>query len=66
MPRASASAVVDLDLIPSRVKPVTSNRYSQLPAGRLASKGQCEEQAGKFTSGAVGKGTWRYSYILVW
>ena len=36
------------------------------PALRSASKGQCEEQAGKFTCGAVGKGTFRDSPILVW
>ena len=57
MPRASASAVVDLGLIPSRVIPMTSNSYSQLPASRSVSKERCEEQAGKFTCGAVGKGT---------
>ena len=29
-------------------------------------KGQCEEQAGKFTCCVVGKGTQRDSLILVW
>ena len=28
-----------------------------IPAGRSALKGQCKEQAGKFTCCAVGKGT---------
>ena len=35
-------------------------------AWRSALKGQCEEQGGKFTSCAVGKGTERHSPILVW
>ena len=48
MIRASASVAVDLSLIPSRVKPMTL---------KLVLKGQCGEQAGKFTCRAVGKGT---------
>ena len=36
------------------------------PACRSALKGQFEEQAGKFTCCAVGRGTKRDSPILVW
>ena len=36
------------------------------PACRSAFKGQCEQQAGKFTCCTVGKGTYRDSPILVW
>ena len=35
------------------------------PVWRSALKGQCEEQAGKFTC-AVGKNTWRDFPILMW
>ena len=67
--RASASGAVDLGLIPSRVKPMTLKLVfaaSQLDVPHSAVKGQCEEQAGKFTCCAVGKGTKWYSPILVW
>ena len=50
-----ASAAVDSALIPSLVKPVTFYWYLQLPCLTLSIKGQCEEQAGKFTCCAVGK-----------
>ena len=56
--RASASEAVDLGVIPSRVK--TNNfqvAIHRFPAGRSALKGQCGDQAGKFTCCAVGKGT---------
>ena len=36
------------------------------PAWRLALKGQCGEQAGKFTCCAVGKGTKPDSPVLMW
>ena len=56
--RASASGAVDSGLIPSRVKPMTLELvYTAFPASRSALKGQCGEQAGKFTCCAVGKGT---------
>ena len=67
MVRASASEAVDLGLIPSRVK---TNDFKigihSFPAGRSALKEQCGEQAGKFSCGAVRKGSWRDSPILVW
>ena len=48
--RACATGAVDLGLIPSRVKPndfeIGIHSFS---AGRSALKGQCGEQAGKFT-----------------
>ena len=64
--RASASAAVDSGLIPSLVKPIILNGIHSFPAGRSALKGQCGEQAGKFTCCALGKGTERDSSVLVW
>ena len=56
--RASVSWAVDSGLIPSRVKPMTLKiGIHSFPAWRSALKGQCGEQAGKFTCCAVGKGT---------
>ena len=57
--RASALGDVDSGLIPSRVEPMTLQLVftaSLLDAQQSALKGQCGEQAGKFTC-AVGKGT---------
>ena len=67
MVRASASTAVDLGLI---LKWGQTNDLKigifQLPYLMLTMKGQCGEQAGKFTCCAVGKGTQRDSPILVW
>ena len=51
--RAPASEAADSGLTPSRVKPMTLK--SILTASLLALKGECGEQAGKFTCCAVGK-----------
>ena len=62
MARASASGAVDLGLIQSRFKLMTPKLVftaSQLEARRTALKGQCGEQAGKFTCYGVRKDTWR-------
>ena len=59
MVRASASGAVDSGLISSRVKAIIYFKIGihSFPTSRLALKRQCGEQAGKFTSCAVGKGT---------
>ena len=60
MVRASASGAVDSGLIQSRVKPKTVNLVftaSLLDNQESGITGQCGEQAGKFTSWAVGKST---------
>ena len=58
--RAPASGAVEVGLIPSRVKPITLKLvFTASLLQRSALKGQCGEQAGKFTSCDVGKGTLR-------
>ena len=55
---ASVSWAVDSDLIPESGQTNDFNiGIHSFPAWRSALKGQCEEQAGKFTCCAVGKGT---------
>ena len=57
MVRASASEAVDLNLIPSRVKPMTLKLvFTASLLDVQALKGQCEEQAGKFTCCAAPSG----------
>ena len=56
--RVSASGAVDSGLIPSRVKPMALKMiFTSFPAQRSALKGQCGEQASKFTCYAIRKGT---------
>ena len=57
MVRPFASGAVYSGLIQSRVKPTTKIDIHSFPAWRSALKGQCGEQAGKFTGSAGGKGT---------
>ena len=55
---AFVSWAVDSGLIPSRVKPIPLKiGIHSFSAWRSALKGQCGEEAGKFTCCAVGKGT---------
>ena len=56
--KVSASEVVDFGLISNQVKPIiTPIGIHSFPASRSALKGQCGEQAGKFTCCAVRKST---------
>ena len=61
--RSSASGAVDSGLIPTQGQ---TNDFKICIHSFSAStlKGQCGEQAGKFTCCAVGKGTWRDFSIL--
>ena len=63
--RASAFAAADLGLILSWVNSMTL-KLAASPASRSPLLGQSGEQAGKFTSCAVGKDTYRNPPILEW